>query len=173
MREYTSISTEVREWILSEIKRTGIGPQRILKGNKKAREIGLTSGIIYRLTGQNGKADTAREEHIRLALKLWQDTPDKKIKEAKPKSSEFQKTEPKALYKSPSYGYEPITPEFLNMLKREELRTGVKTEDLVKKAGVDVKPHVVKAWKNGKTKSADPEIMKVVLEAFTEIVGRP
>ena len=171
MREYTLISTEVREWILSEIKRTGIGPQRILKGNKEARELGLTSGIIYRLTGQNGKADTAREEHIRLALKLWQDIPDKKIKEAKPKNSKFQKTEPKALYKSPSYGYEPITIEFLDILKREELRTGVKTEDLVKEAGVDVKPHVVKAWKNGKTKSADPEIMKEVIRTFKSTIA--
>lgn len=162
MPQYIQIKQAFRDHILSEIKRTGIGPQRILKGNKKARELGLTSGIIYRITGQNGKADTAREEHIRLALRLWQDTPDKKIKEPKLKNSEFQKTEPKALYKPPSYGYEPITIEFLDLLKREELRTGVRTEDLVKEAGIDIKPHVVKAWKSGKTKSADPEIMKTI-----------
>lgn len=169
MPEYIQIKQTVRDHILSEIKRTGIGPQRILKGNKGARELGLTSGIIYRITGQNGKADTAREDHIRLALELWRDTPDKKIKEAKPKSSEFRKIEPIAIYKPPSYGYEPITIEFLEMLKREELRTGIRAEDLVKVAGIDVKPHVVKAWKSGKTKSADPEIIKGIVGAFKNI----
>lgn len=163
---YIQITADIRNQITSEIKRTGFGPERALKGNIKAREIGLTSGIVYRITGQNGKALTARAEHVELALKLWNDIPDKDTEPSKPKP---YTPEPVAIYKNPSYGYEPITPEFLEKLESEELRTGVKAEDLVKEAGIDVKRHVVKAWKNGKTISADPRIIKAILETFGQI----
>ncbi|WP_339608499.1 hypothetical protein [uncultured Roseivirga sp.] len=166
MTDYIPIAKAIQNHILSEIKRTGIGPQRILKGNKEAREIGLTSGTIYRLTGQNGKALTAKTKHVELALKLWEDIPDKASRTKKVTKIIPKQPSSKAIYKSPSFGYVPITIEFLDMLKREELRTGVKAEDLVKETGIDIKPHVVKAWKSGKTKSADPVAIRDVLKAF-------
>lgn len=65
------ITKEIQDLIKSEIERTGIGPQRILKGNQEARKIGLTSGTIYRIIGKNGSDLTARKTHIELVLKLW------------------------------------------------------------------------------------------------------
>ena len=162
-RGYVLITSDIREQINAENERTGTGPQRALKGNKEARQIGLTSGIIYRLTGQNGKSITAKTEHVELALKLWNDLPDKDIEPSKPNP---HNPGPIMIYKNPHYGYEPITPEFLEKLESEELRTGVKAEDLVKEAGIDVKPHVIRAWKSGKTKSGDPDVIDSVLQAF-------
>ncbi|KYG77246.1 hypothetical protein AWW68_00310 [Roseivirga spongicola] len=69
--DFVPISQELRDFIQSEIDRTGLGPQRALKGNTKAKEIGLTSGIIYRILGKNGKAKTAKKEHIELFKELW------------------------------------------------------------------------------------------------------
>ncbi len=71
------ITKEIQDFIKSEIERTGIGPQRILKGNKEAREIGLTSGIIYRIIGKNGSDLTARKTHLELVLKLWSSIDEK------------------------------------------------------------------------------------------------
>ncbi|MHA7099546.1 hypothetical protein [Fabibacter pacificus] len=68
---YMPITKEIQDLIKSEIERTGIGPQRILKGNKEARELGLTSGTIYRIIGKNGSDLTAKKAHIELVLKLW------------------------------------------------------------------------------------------------------
>lgn len=74
---YIPITREVQEFIKSEIERTGIGPQRILKGNLQAKKIGLTSGTIYRIIGKNGIAKTAKKTDIDLITGLWENTASK------------------------------------------------------------------------------------------------
>lgn len=73
---YVLITDETRTSIKNEIKRTGYGPQRALKGNVQARQIGLTSGIIYGVIGQNGIRKSIKQTHLELTLKLWKNIPD-------------------------------------------------------------------------------------------------
>ena len=61
---YVPISKDLQDFIKSEIERTGIGPQRALKGNKEAKEAGLTSGIIYRIIGQNGHVRKVKKQLV-------------------------------------------------------------------------------------------------------------
>ncbi len=68
---YVPISKDLQDFIKSEIERTGIGPQRALKGNKEAKEAGLTSGIIYRIIGQNGHVRKVKKQHTYLLKTLW------------------------------------------------------------------------------------------------------
>ena len=88
---YVEITSEIRDKILFEIKRTGIAPQRRLKGHKEAKEIGLTSGIVYRFVGMNGAAKTGKREHVEMALSLWNDVPNKQDQSAKKQLSSYQK----------------------------------------------------------------------------------
>lgn len=69
---YVAITPGIREFIKHEIARTGIGPQKALKGNKEAKEAGLTSGIIYGILGMNSNIKSARKRHVDLALRLWE-----------------------------------------------------------------------------------------------------
>ena len=75
---YVAVSDEIQDLIRCEIKRTGYGPQRVLKGNVQAKRIGLTSGTIYRMIGKNGIIKSAKKSHVELAVALWKDLPDKK-----------------------------------------------------------------------------------------------
>ena len=91
-RGYIPVSQEVKDSIQFQEKRTGIGPQKLLRGNKEAKQIGLTSGIIYSWT--NGRSKTCKQVHFDLCIKLWEDLPDKgDILPKKPKNPYQQQRE--------------------------------------------------------------------------------
>ncbi|MEO9476831.1 MAG: hypothetical protein ABJG41_14910 [Cyclobacteriaceae bacterium] len=72
---YQELTDEVRSSIQNEIERTGVGPQKLLKGVEKAKKNGLNSGVIY--TWIKGRSKTCKTSHIELSLKLWSEKPDK------------------------------------------------------------------------------------------------
>lgn len=84
---YMVVSKSLINKIKSEIERTGCGASKVLRGNKKARDIGLRSSIInYWIKEEKSdapKSKTAKTEHIELAEKLWDNIPNKE--DVKPK----------------------------------------------------------------------------------------
>lgn len=70
-KDYVLITFGIREFIKHEIERTGIGPQRVLKGSKEAKAAGLTFGIIYGILGMNSNIKSAPKRHVDIALNLW------------------------------------------------------------------------------------------------------
>ncbi|MEM0941566.1 MAG: hypothetical protein AAF600_17720 [Bacteroidota bacterium] len=78
-RGYVAITSKMRDSLNSEINRTGVGPQKLLRGNKEARSIGLTSGIIYCILGKTGHSKSCKESLYNLALALWVPRPNKDV----------------------------------------------------------------------------------------------
>lgn len=83
---YEIVTEALIEHIQAEIKRTGYGFARALKGNKEAKAKGLNSGILYSWVA--GKR--ARKEHLELARSLWEDIPDKAAQETKKQRNPYQ-----------------------------------------------------------------------------------
>lgn len=63
------------EFIKNEIKRTGYGAYKVLRGNKKAKETGITAAIINLVVNEPSKKMKATMLHEILAL--WKDIQDK------------------------------------------------------------------------------------------------
>lgn len=71
-RTHAPVTKELQNFIKSEIERTAKGPQRALKGNREAKKVGLTSGIIYRIIGKNGNTKSIKKQHIDILMTLWE-----------------------------------------------------------------------------------------------------
>lgn len=72
---YISIIPEMSDFVKSEIKRTGYGAYKVLRGNKKAKEAGITAATINLVVNEPSKKMKATMLHEILAL--WKGIPDK------------------------------------------------------------------------------------------------
>jgi len=63
------------EFVKSEIKRTGYGAYKILRGNKKAKENGINAAKINLVV--NGAVQKMKATMVHQILALWKDIPDK------------------------------------------------------------------------------------------------
>lgn len=63
------ITKQHRDKLSQEVKRTGIGPSKLLKGKRGIAPEGLTSSMIHGWKG--GKIGTARQEHLDWVLQAY------------------------------------------------------------------------------------------------------
>lgn len=68
------VTEQLKEKISSEIKRTGVGPSTLLKGQRTRKPQGLDSDVVRRWL--NGQSKTADTEHIKFVTALWEALPD-------------------------------------------------------------------------------------------------
>jgi hypothetical protein len=73
---YIKIIPEMSEYVKSEIKRTGFGRYKILRGNKKAKENDITAAEINLVI--NCCSSKVKATMLHQILALWKDKPDKK-----------------------------------------------------------------------------------------------
>lgn len=72
---YITILPEMSDFVNKEIKRTGFGAYKILRGNKKAKENGITASQIHLVT--NGSSKKMKATMLHQILALWQNITDK------------------------------------------------------------------------------------------------
>jgi hypothetical protein len=72
---YISIIPEMSEFVKSEIRRTGYGAYKILRGNKKAKENGINAAKINLVV--NCSSSKMKATMLHQILALWKDISDK------------------------------------------------------------------------------------------------
>lgn len=72
---YVQITPAMSDFVNKEIERTGRGVMSILRGNKIAKEAGITSSQIRSVI--NCRSKNMKAEMLDLILNLWADKPDK------------------------------------------------------------------------------------------------
>ncbi|MCB0743958.1 MAG: hypothetical protein KDC67_08645 [Ignavibacteriae bacterium] len=66
---YIEITNKIIEKLIFHHNRTGVGPQKLLRGKRGNLPLGLSSGVIYNWI--NNKSKTAKREHLDFVLKEW------------------------------------------------------------------------------------------------------
>lgn len=153
---YIDVTQDIINTIKSEIDRTQVSAQRMLKGKKEARDIGLTSGIIYSWIG--GRSKTAKQSHIDLAIKLWKAIPD----------ADYSITMDKSRQKDE---LQPIPKDIHSKLKKIQKLTGLLPSRIFKLRD-DVPQYLtsnmVGQWLNVKNYRANPKHVHWVILACKE-----
>lgn len=72
---YISVTPEMSDFVKNEIKRTGYGAYKILRGNKAAKEKGITAATINLIA--NGCSKKMKATIIHQILALWKDKPNR------------------------------------------------------------------------------------------------
>lgn len=77
-RKRITITRALRNKLISERERTGLGPMRLLRGTRQEKPAGLTSKIIGNWL--NGSTQVAKSEHLNFVLKRFEEfTPDNTV----------------------------------------------------------------------------------------------
>ena len=69
-----AITNEIIETLLYHQHRTGVGPQKLLRGKHEAMPVGLSSHHIHNWVRRSSKS--ARKEHLDFVLNEWEQLPD-------------------------------------------------------------------------------------------------
>lgn len=73
--EKIEITHELVAELKAELRRTGLGPQAILRGTRNSRPKALNSTLVKRWL--SGSAESAEKEHVEFMRQLWASFPDK------------------------------------------------------------------------------------------------
>lgn len=103
------ITDEVIEALLHHHHRTGVGPQKLLRGKRDIAPAGLSSSMVYNWIRRGSK--TARKDHLEFILSQWGVLPDNPYQNKR--------------YKNYKEGLKPIDPKRLEKLRIIRDMTGI------------------------------------------------
>ncbi|WP_421896391.1 hypothetical protein [Marinoscillum sp.] len=156
---YIEITNEIRATLEFHKTRTGVGPQKLLKGKRNIMPDGLSSAIVNNWLNQ--KALHGKEAYISFILSQWKKLPNKPL-------------DKKPLY-SRKGDCEPISEKDLEWLKKVRDMTGVLPSRLFKYAE-DVPEHltpkIVSYWLNVAGYRAKPSDVEWVVKACVDLLER-
>lgn len=154
---YIDITDEMIQDILFHKKRTGVGPQKLLRGKRGSVPVGLSSSTVYNWIRKVSKS--AKREHLDYVLGLWKTLPDN--------------PNPTGRYRNYRDELEPISPPHLRRLKKIQTYTGIlpgrifKHSDQVPKY---LNANIVGQWLTVDGYKARPEDVAWVLKACDDLL---
>lgn len=103
------ITDEIIETLLHHQHRTGVGPQKLLRGKRDVAPMGLSSTMVYNWIRRGSK--TVRKDHLEFILSQWEVLPDNLYQNKR--------------YKNYREGLKLIEPEDLEKLRLIRDMTGI------------------------------------------------
>ena len=162
--KYQEVTPELSSFLKKEIERTGVGAMAILRGNKIAKEMGLTSGKIERLINLSRKK--IRSNELEIIKELWREVPNK------------SKNTPNTLKR----GRVVITQSFRNKILSEIERTGCGASKVLRgnkeARDIGLNSKIIQSWirdeKNGvsRIKSANKEHIELAKELWAKLPNK-
>lgn len=152
------ITDKIIETILHHQHRTGVGPQKLLRGKRDVVPAGLSSSSVYNWIQRRAK--TARKNHLDFILEEWSKLPDNPYANKR--------------YKNYREGLEPIDPENLRKLQAIRDMTGLLPSKIftqTKDSPSYLNANIVNQWLCVDGYKARPEDVKWVLKASKQILN--
>jgi hypothetical protein len=154
------ITEEMRQTLIRERERTGATIRFRVR-----RDPNLPSGLTPALISNwlNGRIRSARPDHWEFVMSWWRSLPDALPGHAPKRRSDDRD------------GYAPIPETTLAALRAERTRTGIGPVRLFGRMKVrpdGLNDSMIRAWLAGQTKSARPEHVAFVLEAWRALPDR-
>ena len=154
-----TITDEIIETLLHHQHRTGVGPQKLLRGKRDVAPAGLSSSMVYNWVRRGSK--TARKDHLEFILNQWEALPDNPYQNKR--------------YKNYREGLETIDPEDLEKLRLIRDMTGILPSKIFTYGSNPpsfLNANIVNQWLSVEGYKARPEDVEWVLEACTSILAK-
>lgn len=145
-----TITDEIIETLLHHQHRTGVGPQKLLRGKRDVAPAGLSSSMVYNWVRRGSK--TARKDHLEFILNQWKALPDNPYQNKR--------------YKNYREGLEPINPKDLEKLQLIRDMTGILPSKIFtygKKPPSVLNANIVNQWLSVEGYKARPEDVEWVI----------
>ncbi len=156
---YIPVTSEIISQIKFHQKRTGVGPQKLLRAKRDSLPNGLSSSVIYNWI--NGKSTTAKEEFLQYVIRQYK---------ALPNASREKKSN-----KSYKEDLSTIPEKDWQRLKKIHELTGILPSKLFQICDCPydfLSPQIVSNWLRDKNYKAKPEYVEWVLINSTSILKK-